>query len=129
MSHLIYESYSNYGFITSSSIERLRLKNRIRVVQNLEDSIAKNVIRSIIAVDVIKKHMSEEDVLGFFAIIKEEQLRQQYWGQASHTIPTDSSAQTFDSYRIDLEQFKWYFSKCKLMLLVPLMLYLLASWE
>lgn len=64
------------------------------------------------SIDLIKKHMTEDDILGFFAIIKEEQLRAQYWGQTNHPISTDSSGQTFDSYRIDIDQFKWYFSKC-----------------
>ena len=98
--------------MTTASIERLRLKNRISVVQSLEDNIAKNVIRSIMAVDVVKTNIPEADVVAFFAIVKEEQLRQQYWGRTTQSTLADSSA-TFDSYRIDLEQFKWYFSKSK----------------
>ena len=98
--------------MTAASIERLRIKNRISVVQNLEDNITKNVIRSIMAVDVVRANIPEADVVAFFAIVKEEQLRQQYWGRPTHSALTDTAA-TFDSYRMDLEQFKWYFSKRK----------------
>lgn len=64
------------------------------------------------AVDVIRTNIPEADVVAFFAVVKEEQLRQQYWGRSSHTTLSDTAA-TFDSYRMDLEQFKWYFSKRK----------------
>jgi predicted aldo/keto reductase-like oxidoreductase len=96
--------------MSASSIERLRIKNRISVVQNLEDNITKNVIRSIMAVDFVKANIPEPDVVAFFAIVKEEQMRQTYWGRSSHSPLTDTAA-TFDSYRMDLEQFKYYFSK------------------
>ena len=123
VSELINVSYAKYGcHMTTDSIERLRLKNRIKVVQNLEDTMAKNVVRSIITVDLIRKYLSEEDVIGFFAVVKEEQLRQQFWsrnnGQASGSNGDSNgngdskpTAATFDSYRIDLDQFKWYFSQ------------------
>ena len=95
-------------------IETLRLKNRIRVVQNLEDNNARNVIRSVLAHDFVKKFLSEDEVKGFFALIKEENLRQQYWGRRHPVSPNDSSSiHTFDSYKIELDQFKSYFSKCK----------------
>lgn len=44
---LIHEAYSKYGFLTIGGIERLRLKHRLRVVQNLEEGIEKNIIKSI----------------------------------------------------------------------------------
>lgn len=91
-------------------IESLRLKNRIRVVQNLEDNNARNVIRSLVAHDFIKNYLSDDEVKGFFALVKEENLRQQYWGRRNIVPSNDSSAHTFDSYKIELDQFKSYFS-------------------
>lgn len=125
VSELINVSYAKYGCnMTTDSIERLRLKNRIKVVQNLEDTMAKNVVRSILPIDLIKKYLSEDDVIGFFAVVKEEQLRQQFWSRNGQTNGNNgdnngngdnknsgASASTFDSYRIDLDQFKWYFSQ------------------
>lgn len=45
---LIYEAYSRYGFLSAGTIERLRLKHRLRVVQSLEDGISRNIVRSVV---------------------------------------------------------------------------------
>lgn len=45
---LIHESYTKYKFITANQIEKLRLKHRMKVVQNLEDNSIKNVIRYVV---------------------------------------------------------------------------------
>jgi hypothetical protein len=43
----VYDAYSHYGFLTCGVIERLRLKYRLRVVQQLEDGVGRNVVRSV----------------------------------------------------------------------------------
>ena len=43
----MHEAYSKYGSITAGGIERLRVKHRLRVVQNLEDGLGRNIVRSI----------------------------------------------------------------------------------
>jgi hypothetical protein len=45
---LVYDAYSHYGFLTPGLIERLRLKYRLRVVQQLEDGVDRNVVRSVV---------------------------------------------------------------------------------
>ncbi|KAJ8968056.1 hypothetical protein NQ314_002495 [Rhamnusium bicolor] len=44
---LIYEAYRRYGFLTTGQIERLRLKHRLKVVQELEDTCERNVLRCV----------------------------------------------------------------------------------
>lgn len=44
----MYDSYAHHGFLTPSVIERLRLKYRLRVVQQLEDGVGRNVVRSVV---------------------------------------------------------------------------------
>lgn len=44
----MYDSYTHHGFLTPGMIERLRLKYRLRVVQQLEDGVGRNVVRSVI---------------------------------------------------------------------------------
>lgn len=44
---LIYEAYSKYGMLTTGEIERLRLKQRMKVVQEQEDNLIRSVIRSV----------------------------------------------------------------------------------
>lgn len=46
---LVYEAYSRYGFLSTGQIERMRLKHRLRVVQELEDNSERNIIRSVSA--------------------------------------------------------------------------------
>lgn len=48
MQSLIYDAYSHYGFLTPGAIERLRLKYRLKVVQQLEDGVGRNVVRSVV---------------------------------------------------------------------------------
>lgn len=47
MQSLIHEAYTNYGFLTPGIIERLRLKHRLRVVQQLEAGAERSVVRSL----------------------------------------------------------------------------------
>jgi len=45
---LVYDAYSHYSSLTPGVIERLRLKHRLRVVQQLEDGVGRNVVRSVV---------------------------------------------------------------------------------
>lgn len=48
MQTLVYDAYSHYSSLTPGVIERLRLKHRLRVVQQLEDGVGRNVVRSVV---------------------------------------------------------------------------------
>lgn len=48
MKELLYNSYYKYNSLTLGDIEQLRTRHRLRTVQTLEDSLDRNVIRSII---------------------------------------------------------------------------------
>ncbi|CAF0720682.1 unnamed protein product, partial [Brachionus calyciflorus] len=64
---LIRNSYINFGTITDEDINRLRLKHRLRVVQNMEEtllnSIAKNVSKQC--------SFSDDQIKDFFYIFKQ----------------------------------------------------------
>lgn len=55
---LLYEAYTRYGTLSATTIERMRLRHRLRVVQSLEDSVGRNVVRSVMA----DNYFSQEEV-------------------------------------------------------------------
>ncbi|CAG2161932.1 unnamed protein product [Oppiella nova] len=108
---LIYDSYAKYGFISANYIEKLRVKHRINVVQNLEDNTMKNVIRSLQSFPLISKYLTYDQIKDIYVIFKEEQLRQQYWGQITPTPEKfDMSHPFYEIFKLDMDQFRWYFS-------------------
>ena len=47
MSELLYLSYSKFASVTAGNIERRRLRHRLLVVQTLEETMKKSIIRSV----------------------------------------------------------------------------------
>ncbi|KAF5278381.1 hypothetical protein FQA39_LY05870 [Lamprigera yunnana] len=99
---LIYEAYSKYGFLTTAHIERLRLKHRLRVVQELEDNSERNVIRSVIS----DHFFSAQEVQDILSVVREELLSQK------RQMPDryDVSQQPYEAYKVDFEYFKLLFA-------------------
>ena len=46
---LIHESYRKFGLLKNQEIEKMRLNQRLRVVQGLEDSARRTIVRSLAA--------------------------------------------------------------------------------
>ncbi|GBN33831.1 hypothetical protein AVEN_186330-1, partial [Araneus ventricosus] len=70
VSKLIKDAYAQYGFITNSTIEQLRMKQRLRVVQELEDTNRKNIVRSVFYDDLVKAVFSQQEVDDVYTFIK-----------------------------------------------------------
>ncbi|XP_064634250.1 TBC1 domain family member 9B-like isoform X3 [Lineus longissimus] len=108
VSELIAKSYEDFGLITNQQIDKLRLKHRLKVVQGIEDSTMKNVIRSVMA-DV---HAKGKDLEDLFLVFKEEYLTSYYW-RTNQTVETsekyDPSRPYYEQYKIDFDQFKTMF--------------------
>ena len=45
--NVIEAAYRSFNFVTNETIEKLRLKHRLRVVQSLEDILMKNTLRTV----------------------------------------------------------------------------------
>lgn len=113
---LIEQSYKAYNFITANQIEKLRLKHRMKVVQNLEENSIKNVIRTLQGFPIVSQFLTYEEIFDVYMILKEEQLKQQYWGRMSSNVGGNNSetngkshALAIDIFKIDFELFRWYF--------------------
>lgn len=98
---LVYESYRKYGTLTTGQIERLRLKHRLRVVQDLEDTCERNVIRCVIG-DGYFTQPELQDLLG---LVREETIRQKKHIPDKH----DPSLQPYEVYKVDFDYFKILF--------------------
>ncbi|OTF81162.1 hypothetical protein BLA29_003851, partial [Euroglyphus maynei] len=104
---LINESYCKFNFITANQIEKLRLKHRMKVVQNLEENSIKNTIRTLQSIPIIAHYLKYEEIFSMYMVLKEEQLKQQYWGQISSKTLLEKK--DVYSFKIDIEQFRCYF--------------------
>lgn len=104
---LISESFNRFSFITANQIEKLRLKHRMKVVQNLEENATKNTIRTLQSIPIITEHLTYEEIFNIFIILKEEQLKQQYWGGYTSKLLLEKN--DVHSFKIDIDQFRCYF--------------------
>ncbi|XP_077490901.1 TBC1 domain family member 8/9 [Amblyomma americanum] len=109
ISTLVYESYSKYGFLTSSMIEKLRLKHRLSVVQGLQDTSVKNVLRSLSLDPRISALLTSEELSDLVALIREQQLSQHSWGTGPPGVAPpniDSGAPYGEQlFHLDMDQF------------------------
>ncbi|KAK5644832.1 hypothetical protein RI129_006132 [Pyrocoelia pectoralis] len=99
---LIYESYTKYGFLTTVQIERLRLKHRLRVVQELEDNSERNIIRSVSGDNFFTTH----EIQDILSVVREEILSQ----KRPVLDRYDPSLQPYEAYKVDFEYFKLLFA-------------------
>jgi hypothetical protein len=99
---LVYEAYTKYGFLTTGQIERLRLKHRLRVVQDLEDTSERNVIRCVIG----DGYFTQQELQELLSLIREEILSQKKHIPERH----DPSLQPYEAYKVDFDYFKILFA-------------------
>ncbi|CAH0604555.1 unnamed protein product [Chrysodeixis includens] len=97
---LIYQSYRSYGSnVSSENIERLRLKHRLRVVRQLEDSLERNTLRALQQDKLLELNELQE----LLSAIREELL----WAKR---VPCERLEAPYEAYRLDFTQFKTLYS-------------------
>ncbi|XP_076114400.1 TBC1 domain family member 9-like [Mytilus galloprovincialis] len=109
VSDLIDDSYRKFGHISNQEIDKLRLKYRLQVVQNIEDSTMRNIIRSVASVTLFKG----QELKDLYVLFKEEYLTSCYWRTHQQPVDTadkyDPSRPYYELYKIDFDQFKTLF--------------------
>ncbi|XP_032079892.1 TBC1 domain family member 9 isoform X3 [Thamnophis elegans] len=104
---LIRTSYEKFGTIRADLIEQMRFKQRLKVIQTLEDTTKRNVVRTI----VTETSFTIDELEELYALFKAEHLTSCYWGGTSNaTDRHDPSLPYLEQYRIDYEQFKGMFT-------------------
>ncbi|XP_071378626.1 TBC1 domain family member 9 isoform X2 [Centroberyx affinis] len=103
---LVRSSYEKFGSIRADVIEQMRFKQRLRVIQTIEDTTKRNVVRTI----VTETAFSIDELEELYVLFKAEHLTSCYWGGSSNpTERHDPSLPYLEQYRIDVEQFKGLF--------------------
>uniref|UniRef100_A0A8C3XWY1 TBC1 domain family member 9 n=1 Tax=Chelydra serpentina TaxID=8475 RepID=A0A8C3XWY1_CHESE len=104
---LIRTSYEKFGSIRADLIEQMRFKQRLKVIQTLEDTTKRNVVRTI----VTETSFTIDELEELYALFKAEHLTSCYWGGNSNAFDRhDPSLPYLEQYRIDFEQFKGMFA-------------------
>ncbi|KAJ9591108.1 hypothetical protein L9F63_002329, partial [Diploptera punctata] len=98
---LIYDAYTHYGFLTTTGIERLRLKYRLKVVQELEDVVGRNVVRCVSG----DGYFTQEELQDLLVLVKEELLSQKRVNADKY----DPAQPPYEAYKIDFELFRFLF--------------------
>ncbi|KAB0372537.1 hypothetical protein FD755_016329 [Muntiacus reevesi] len=100
---LIRESNEKYGNIRYEDIHSMRCRNRLYVIQTLEETTKQNVLR-VVSQDV-KLSLHELDEL--YVIFKKELFLSYYWCLSSPILKHhDPSLPYLEQYQIDCQQFR-----------------------
>ncbi|KAF4520019.1 hypothetical protein B566_EDAN007167 [Ephemera danica] len=103
---LLYDAYMRYGSLTANSIERMRLRHRLRVVQGMEDSVGRNVVRSVLA----DGYFTQEELQDLLSLLREEQMSQRGIGAPlARPANLDPATPYYELFKVDYELFQSLF--------------------
>ncbi|XP_004696906.1 TBC1 domain family member 9B isoform X2 [Echinops telfairi] len=104
---LLKRSYEKFSSLRADDIEQMRFKQRLKVIQSLEDTAKRSVVRAIPG-DI---GFSIEELEDLYVVFKTKHMASQYWG-GNHTsaIRRDPSLPYLEQYRIDASQFQELFA-------------------
>lgn len=104
---LLKVSYEKFSSLRADDIEQMRFKQRLKVIQSLEDTAKRSVVRAIPG-DI---GFSIEELEDLYMVFKAKHLASQYWGGSrSAAIHRDPSLPYLEQYRIDASQFRELFA-------------------
>uniref|UniRef100_A0A7N8YN42 TBC1 domain family member 9B n=1 Tax=Mastacembelus armatus TaxID=205130 RepID=A0A7N8YN42_9TELE len=97
---LIKSSYERFGSLRSDVIEQMRFKQRLKVIQSLEDTAKRSVVGSG------SSAFSIEELEELYCLFKSKHMTSCYWGSSSSAAERhDPSLPYLEQYRIDPAQF------------------------
>ncbi|XP_040478567.1 TBC1 domain family member 9B isoform X2 [Ursus maritimus] len=104
---LLKVSYEKFSSLRAEDIEQMRFKQRLKVIQSLEDTAKRSVVRAIPG-DI---GFSIEELEDLYVVFKAKHLASQYWGGSRPTaVRRDPSLPYLEQYRIDASQFRELFA-------------------
>ncbi|XP_054422253.1 TBC1 domain family member 9B isoform X2 [Pteronotus mesoamericanus] len=104
---LLKVSYEKFGSLRAEDIEQMRFKQRLKVIQSLEDTAKRSVVRAIPG-DI---GFSVEELEDLYVVFKAKHMASQYWGSSRPAaVRRDPSLPYLEQYRIDASQFQELFA-------------------
>uniref|UniRef100_A0AAR2JX34 TBC1 domain family member 9 n=1 Tax=Pygocentrus nattereri TaxID=42514 RepID=A0AAR2JX34_PYGNA len=104
---LIKTSYEKFGSLRADVIEQMRFKQRLKVIQCLEDTAKRSVVRAIMT----ESAFAIEELEELYVLFKAKHIMSCYWGASSTPAERhDPSLPYLEQYRIDSGQFGQLFS-------------------
>uniref|UniRef100_A0A673L3U8 TBC1 domain family member 8B n=1 Tax=Sinocyclocheilus rhinocerous TaxID=307959 RepID=A0A673L3U8_9TELE len=102
ISNLIKEAYEKYGDIRTEEVENMRKRNKLYVIQTLEDTTKQNVVST-------KAIAAQLDEL--YMLFKRQHFVSCYWSVCSPALQNhDPSLPYLDQYQLDQSQFSSLFN-------------------
>uniref|UniRef100_A0A8C8FDX9 TBC1 domain family member 8B n=1 Tax=Oncorhynchus tshawytscha TaxID=74940 RepID=A0A8C8FDX9_ONCTS len=107
VSDLIKEAYEKYGDMKSEEVESMRKRNKLYVIQTLEDTTKQNVLR--VVSQEVKFSASQLDEL--YVLFKRQHFLSCYWTMNSPVLlHHDPSLAYLEQYQLGFHQFSLLFS-------------------
>ncbi|KAL4631153.1 TBC1 domain family member 9B isoform X2 [Arapaima gigas] len=104
---LIKASYDKFGSLRADVIEQMRFKQRLKVIQSLEDTAKRSVVRAIMT----DSAFSLEELEELYVLFKAKHIMSCYWGASTTAAERhDPSLAYLEQYRIDRGQFSQLFA-------------------
>ncbi|XP_076994322.1 TBC1 domain family member 9B isoform X1 [Tamandua tetradactyla] len=104
---LLKVSYEKFSSLRADDLEQMRFKQRLKVIQSLEDTAKRSMVRAIPG-DV---GFSFEELEDLYMVFKTKHLASQYWGSSRVAAGRrDPSLPYLEQYRIDASQFQDLFA-------------------
>ncbi|XP_018110430.1 TBC1 domain family member 9B isoform X3 [Xenopus laevis] len=106
--NLIKASYEKFSTLRADDIEQMRFKQRLKVIQSLEDTAKRSIVRAI-STDL---GFSMDELEDLYVLFKAQHQMNCYWGgQRTSGSRHDPSLPYLEQYRIDLQQFQELFNQ------------------
>uniref|UniRef100_A0A4W4F535 TBC1 domain family member 9B n=1 Tax=Electrophorus electricus TaxID=8005 RepID=A0A4W4F535_ELEEL len=104
---LIKTSYEKFGSLRADVIEQMRFKQRLKVIQSLEDTAKRSVVRAVMT----ESAFTIEELEELYVLFKAKHIMSCYWGASSTAAERhDPSLPYLEQYRIDCGQFSQLFT-------------------
>ncbi|XP_055016894.1 TBC1 domain family member 9B-like isoform X2 [Boleophthalmus pectinirostris] len=100
---LIKESYQRFGGLRADVIEQMRFKQRLKVIQSLEDTAQRSVVRAVMT----ESAFSIEELEELYCLFKSKHMSSCYWGPgpSSGSAGPDLVVPYLEQHRVDHAHF------------------------